>query len=281
MPKKADADDYLGRFREIVSDPINLLINRHPLSGTVEDDLVCLHNGNRVSVVGHYCYYGRFSEILIINRGVHEPVEEFIFQEVIKHLGNSPKMLELGAYWGHYSMWFLGYRPHGTAWLVEPEPEYLETGRRNFKLNGYKGNFILDFVGSGRFSVDEFMHQERLRMIDILHADIQGFEVEMLNGCVELLSKNAINYIFISTHSQELHNSSLEILRNAGYRIEVASDYEMQTTSFDGLVFASSPKVKPVFHGFLPLGRAEILKSTSDELLTYLRKVVQAFETRS
>jgi hypothetical protein len=30
---KADADNFLGRYREIISDPLNLAIKRHPLAG--------------------------------------------------------------------------------------------------------------------------------------------------------------------------------------------------------------------------------------------------------
>jgi hypothetical protein len=58
MQAKADATDFLGRFREIVSDPLNLLIKRHPLAGTVSDGFVYLHNGNRVSLSGPYAYFG-------------------------------------------------------------------------------------------------------------------------------------------------------------------------------------------------------------------------------
>ena len=96
LTRKAAPEDFLGRFREIVSDPLNLLIERHPRAGMVEHGLVWLHNGNRVSLDG---YYGRFSEILVINRGVHEPLEEFVFQELMRILPAEPVMLELGAYW--------------------------------------------------------------------------------------------------------------------------------------------------------------------------------------
>lgn len=66
---KADASDFLGRFREIVSDPLNLAIERHPLAGFVEGEFVMLHNGNSVPVNGETAYYGDFSHILVIKRG--------------------------------------------------------------------------------------------------------------------------------------------------------------------------------------------------------------------
>ncbi len=97
IPTKANAEDFLGRFREVISDPLNLLIERVAMAGLVEGNTVYLHNGNRVPVVGDGAYYGPFSHLLVINRGVHEPLEEFVFQELLKTLPDAPLMIELGA----------------------------------------------------------------------------------------------------------------------------------------------------------------------------------------
>ena len=92
---KAAPDDFLGRFREIISDPLNLLIERDSSSGMIDkDEYVCLHNGNKVPVSGKNSYYGEFSKILIVNRGVHEPLEEFCFQETLKKIKDQ-KILNL------------------------------------------------------------------------------------------------------------------------------------------------------------------------------------------
>ena len=88
----------------MIGDPLNLLIERDPRAGTVEGTDVYLHNGNRVPATGPGAYYGAFSQLLVVNRGVHEPLEEFVFQVVLKRLPSSPIMIELGAYWAHYSM---------------------------------------------------------------------------------------------------------------------------------------------------------------------------------
>lgn len=42
MTLKAASGDLNGRFREIVSDPLNLLIERHENAGFLEEGLVCL-----------------------------------------------------------------------------------------------------------------------------------------------------------------------------------------------------------------------------------------------
>lgn len=266
IPDKAHGGDIDGRFREIISDPLNILIERHPLAGSIIDDTVVLHCGTRVPVSGVYSYYGDFSKILVYNRGVHEPMEEFVFQSLIQHLPDSPKMLELGAYWSHYSMWLKSVRPNAKVTMVEAEASGIETGRHNFMLNGFAGEFIQAFVGSGKFEVDGYLAGNKL---DILHADIQGYEAQMLEGAKKTLEAKLVDYVFVSTHSQTLHEQVCCSLRELGYRLEVNVDFDNDTTSYDGFVFASSPLVKQVFN-FKPMGRKAIVESKASDILKYL-----------
>ena len=76
LPSKALDADLGGRFREVISDPLNLLIDRVPMAGVQTGDDVYLHNGITVPAFGAGAYYGGFSQLLIVNRGGHEPVEE-------------------------------------------------------------------------------------------------------------------------------------------------------------------------------------------------------------
>ncbi len=274
--EKANPDDFLGRFREIVSDPLNLLIERDPRAGVVEDGFVWVHNGNRVAVEGQDAYYGRFSDVLIVNRGVHEPLEEYVFQEVLRGMPDEPTMLELGAYWGHYSMWMKRSHPRARVFLVEPDATNLEVGRANFARHGYDGVFIQAFVGRQHFRVDHFLGERGFPRLDILHADIQGFEVEMLEGCVESLHRGLIGYAFVSTHSQSLHDQVVAELSAGGMRIEVSSGFDFETTSFDGFVFASRAAEAPVFSAFSPIGRREILRSSPARLVSYLTSILHS-----
>ena len=91
------AKNFKERFKDVISDPLNLLINRVPEAGYVDASMnVFLHNGLKVPINGKYAYYDDFSDILILNRGVHEPLEEFCFQEVLKIIDKkNPIMLEL------------------------------------------------------------------------------------------------------------------------------------------------------------------------------------------
>jgi Methyltransferase FkbM domain len=273
---KAAGDDFMGRFREVISDPTNLLIDRGPLSGAIFDGLVVLHNGMRVPMDGPYSYYGSFNQLLVVNRGVHEPLEEFVFQQLLKRIGTAPLMLELGAYWGHYSMWLKSRVPGAKVILVEPEDDNLEAGKRNFIYNKLTGEFIKAFVGKGHFSVDEFFKHRKIEKLNILHSDIQGFELEMLNDAAISLAGHKVDYVFLSSHSQDWHHGCARFLKDKGYRVEVSSDFDIETTSNDGFMFASSPKVKPLFNDLVPFNRSDLVKANSEQLMQALNKMRRA-----
>jgi hypothetical protein len=273
IPPKAQAADFLGRFREVISDPLNVLIERVPLAGIVRDNEVYLLNGNRVPVSGDGAYYGAFSQLLVLNRGVHEPLEEFVFQELIRCLPPAPQMIELGAYWAHYSMWLMKLRPQARTIMVEPDPICLAAGRNNFARNGFVGEFIQAAVSRSAWQVDQFLNSRKMDHIDVLHVDIQGLELEMMAGAGDALGNARIDYLFVSTHSQQMHDEIIASLKRCGYRIEVTSDFDHETTSYDGLVFASSPRAKPLFNGFVTIGRAAHATSDPDDVLSALERV--------
>lgn len=266
---------FIERFREIVSDPINLMIQRVPEAGYIRDGrYVVLHNGNLAHYTGPYAYYGSFSRILVINRGVHEPLEEYCFQSVLDRLkSKAPVMVELGAYWSHYSMWMKKRFAGATCYMVEPDAEGLESGRRNFRLNGFDGEFIQRMISNTDLRIDDFVAAKSLAHLDVFHCDIQGFEIEMLGGATKFFSTYTADHVFISTHGQKIHDEVVSTLSAHGYRIEISSGYDTHTTSSDGFVLATSPKVAPVFAHFHPLGRTEIANSSPAELLASLNAI--------
>jgi hypothetical protein len=198
---KAKPEDLFGRFREIVSDPLNLLIERVPMAGLVEGDQVYLQNGLNVPGIGPGAYYGPF--------------------------------------------------------------------------------IVKAFVGKGKFEVDAFFRDRKIKHLDILHADIQAFEVEMLQGAESVLAKRRVDYLFIATHSQALHYEVVDRLKAHGYRVEISSDFEEQSTSFDGFVFASSPEVDALFGAIEVMGRREIALRQPAEVLRSLNGLLEAGEARA
>ena len=211
-----------------------------------------MHNG--IKIVKD-CYYGAWMTTLIqLSHGHHEPQEEKAFFEVLKHLPPNAVMIELGSYWGFYSMWFQQEIPGARNFLIEPDPKNIEIGKRNFALNNMHGNFTQAMLAEKSESetlftdwdynkhtvpavcIDDFARQHNIDFIHILHSDIQGAEIDMLKGCSRLIAEKKIGYFFISTH-RGVHEACLALLKNADLEILVSVTRE-QSFSADGLIVA-------------------------------------------
>ena len=214
-----------------------------------------MHNGLLVVEDG---YYGSFITSIIERlRGHHEPQEEKVFYEVLKAVPPGSAMIELGCYWAYYSLWFQKAVPSARTFMVEPSGNALECGKRNFQLNGMRGDFTRAFVGrvssdgwekapgrgedaeAGRVCVKDFARSKGLDSVGLLHSDIQGFEYDMLCGCGALLDEKRIGFVFLSTHSLKLHYQCLRRLARRGYSI-IAEHTPKESYSDDGLIAASA-----------------------------------------
>jgi hypothetical protein len=244
--RRNDAKYWRQRIDDVIACPDNQYIDRVADAGKLIDDQVVMHNGIRVVGLG---YYGAgILKMLVENRGVHEPQEERAFGLVLPHLAPGSTMLELGAYWAYYSLWFATTVKDAQCFLVEPMSENLRSGERNFEINGAQGIFTQAFVGSsdrtdreGRkfVAIDPFCERNGIEHLAILHADIQGGEVDMLAGAKMLLRRKAVDWIFISTHSNKLHYECVEILKSYGYLVMASADLD-ETYSTDGLLVAKA-----------------------------------------
>lgn len=263
-----DPNDWPSRIRLAVSCRDADHLPRVPQAGEILTeggvDVQIMHNGVRVLKDGYYNEH--LTAIIREQKGVHEPQEEAVFAQVLAQIGPNSTMLELGAYWGYYSLWFASTVPGARNILVEPSPENLRVGMRNFELNHRQGVFYNAYVAepAGRlaktstaagavliptFAVDAFLAAQQIERLNILHADIQGAELQMLQGARASLATHRIDYIFISTHSDRtLHGPCQDVLRSHGY--EVLVEHSMaESYSYDGLIVAKAPQapaIRPV-----------------------------------
>jgi hypothetical protein len=122
--------------------------------------------------------------------------------------------------------------------MVEPDEMYFEIGKRNFVVNGMTGDFTKAKMGDGGIALDNFMREKGIDFVDILHADIQGAELQMLHGAEKSISEGNIGYIFLSTHSQQLHHTCLSYLRDHRYTIIASADFDNETSCYDGVLVA-------------------------------------------
>ncbi len=226
-------------------------IPKHPDAGKVFDHgqipYQIMHNGIKVLKDG-YC--GAWVTDLIYGlQGHHEPQEEKVFYEVLKHISPKAVMIELGGYWGYYSLWFAKEIPESKNYIVEPVPNRLNLGKTNFALNNLHASFFQAYVGDSstddpaefegcpQITIDSFLSKNNIQHVNILHSDIQGAEYEMLLSAINSIAQAKIDYFFISTHSEDIHKNCMKFLKSHNYII-IAEHSPKQSYSFDGLVVA-------------------------------------------
>jgi FkbM family methyltransferase len=234
-------------------------------AGAVTDGVQLMHNGVKVVEGG---YYGEWmTEVIRVLRGHHEPQEEVAFHAVLERLaataGEAPVMVELGSFWAYYSLWFKHRLPHGRAFMVEPDPAYLEVGRRNFELNDVEGTFHQAAVGRAKTAAAPFecesdgqlrpvpneglasiLDRFHLPFVDLLFSDVQGFEWPLLDGGRDVLAAGRVRFLVVSTHHHVISGDPLTHQRCLGLLEELGAHVILEHTvaesySGDGLIVVS------------------------------------------
>jgi hypothetical protein len=234
--------DNCSRYRDIISDPNNLFIERVEEAGAVSGGVITLHNGTKL----HADYYGDFIKILNVNYGVHEPSEERAFSKVLRVLRDEPVMVELGSYWAMYSIWFSRVKRNSKAFCIEPDINNLNLGINNFKLNNLQADFTQGIITENGINLLNYFNKKNVTYIDILHSDIQGSELYMLYSIRSYLVELKIRYLFISTHSNYVHYSCIEFLSSVGYKILCSCDYDNESFQYDGFILACPENINEI-----------------------------------
>jgi FkbM family methyltransferase len=243
-------------------------IPKVPGAGEVVDGMQIMHNGVLVVAGG---YFGEWmQEIIERLHGHHEPQEERVFHEVVERLAGEPSerprvIIELGAFWSYYSLWFLRRLAHSRAILVEPDPVHLEVGRRNVAANGVDERVTVVAAAVGERpeppapflcegdavtrpvpteSLETIFAAGRVDVADVVLFDIQGAELAALRGARRLIEAGRVRFAAVSTHHQSIsgdpltHQRCLQFLREVGGHI-VAEHTVAESFSGDGLIVAS------------------------------------------
>jgi FkbM family methyltransferase len=221
-----------------------------------------MHNGVLVKKGG---YHGEWmSRIIKELRGHHEPQEEKIFYELLQRIRAGGVMIELGAFWSYYSLWFHKHVKRATNYCCEPDPGNMAVGQFNALLNQANLNFIQAAAGSKdgdiiQFdleskpgeklavpikSVDSLVAENKLAKIDMLHMDVQGAELETLKGAAETITAGKLRFLIVSTHHYLFsgdplsHHKCLDYITSLGGYI-ISSHTVAESYSGDGLIAAS------------------------------------------
>lgn len=248
---KKQRKSWEDRIDDVIASPDNKHIPRAVDAGRIIDGYLVMHNGIKI-IPGSY--YGEGIRLMLgRNSGVHEPQEEYAFMKVLKYMPAEASMIELGAYWGFYSMWFHKMVKDPRCYLVEPSIYKLKNGKLNFAVNNYKGTFMRGNIGAlpdnnkgvPLLTVDSIVDEHGLKHMNILHSDIQGFELDMLHGAKNTFERRMIDYVFISTHSNELHKDCISFLKDQRFLILADANLN-ETYSCDGVIVARRMEVEGI-----------------------------------
>jgi FkbM family methyltransferase len=239
-------------------------------AGTIREEhgkrVQVMHNGVLVEAGG---YYGDWmAEIIRCLRGHHEPQEEVVFDEIVRRLateGMPATMIEFGSFWTYYGLWFCRSIPEARAIAVEPDPAYLEVGRRNAALNQLDNRVTFKHAAVGvepeqdmqfraesdgrsytvpQCDLGSVLSTEGLDRVDLVLADVQGAETTLLLRGADLLRAGKVRFLIVSTHHHSIsgdpltHQSALRMLLDLGAHV-VCEHSVPESFSGDGLIAVS------------------------------------------
>ncbi|HEY4459959.1 MAG TPA: FkbM family methyltransferase [Pseudonocardiaceae bacterium] len=169
--------------------------------------------------------------------------------------------------------------PDGQVVGLEPDPAWLEVGRRNAVLNGYgdRIRFVHAAIGHtpgelmpfpaesdglvrdvAQHDLASLMAETGLRRADFVVVDVQGAETILLERARHEFAAERVRFMIVSTHHHSIsgdpltHQHALRTLRDAGAHV-IAEHTVGESFSGDGLIAVSfDPRDKdlvvPVSH---------------------------------
>lgn len=124
-------------------------------------------------------------------------------------------ILDCGATVGEYGLYC--FKKGSTTYSFESNSEYFKVMKKIIKLNCASAKVIPFLAEIGkRNTLDGFVKKLKIKPT-LLKIDIEGFEHDALLGAKKLLK--TCPRIIIETHSKDLENKCLFILKNNGYKI--------------------------------------------------------------
>jgi FkbM family methyltransferase len=187
--------------------------------------------------------------------GEYEPFTTRIFLDNIK---NSDTFVDVGANVGYFSL--LGAKSGATVHSFEPDKNNLELLKENFKLNGLKGNVYaialgnkegdISFVentlqqGNSQVSQTETGNKVKISKLDnfvkdgikpnFFKVDIEGYEIEFLNGGENYLSTASPVKMVLECNQQSLEEfghsvkALLDKLKQFGFTVKVIDEHNKE-----------------------------------------------------
>ena len=180
---------------------------------------------------------------------VHESEEEDLFVGLVRKIPRDGVFVDIGSAIGYYLLLAARLRPDLDVHGVEPLEIHRQRFLENVTLNGRAAAdftlheeaissadgvapFLDDGYGSAiprrtraptgkaipTITLDHLVERIRGR-VDLCQMDVQGHEIEVLEGGAESLRTGSISIFLIGTHGRRLHRGCIRRLTEDGYRI--------------------------------------------------------------
>jgi hypothetical protein len=95
-------------------------------------------------------------------------------------------------------------------------------------------------AGLERVSIDDLLARHGVPFAHVIHADVQGAELDLLRGAAGTLAAGRVGYFFLATHGDGLHAACREFLAARGF-VVVADHTRAESFTTDGLIVARAP----------------------------------------
>ena len=176
-----------------------------------------------------------------------------IFENICLQLKERNKslytMIELGSNQSYYSLLFkhiLGV-DNTLNIMVEPYLKYFEASKGQFALNNCDGRFYHRCIGANwgnrkdvfdvpSITLHEILQEQNLNSIDVIQCDIDESELYMLESNLDFYKEHKTEFLFLGTHSIDLHSKCRDKLTNLGYTILL--DHPTPDVGWDSLLVA-------------------------------------------
>jgi len=179
----------------------------------------------------HKTIFGKF--LLYTNEVLYKIVADFNFYQHFYKVKKGDAVIDAGANCGHLSIFFSqAAGKDGTIYAFEPDSINIKRIESNIALNKnlddnieiidlllWNKNEQVDFYESGTvgssavwipdttlcvkkqaITIDDWVKQNRIPKIDFIKMDIEGAEIEALDGCVETIRELKPNFAIASYH---------------------------------------------------------------------------------
>jgi len=119
-------------------------------------------------------------------------------------------------------------------------------------LNDLEYDITQGEISEKGINLANFLLERKISQLDLLHSDIQGQEYLMLQQIEDFIINKKIKYLFISTHSNDVHNQCINYLKKNDYKILCSCDFDNETFQYDGFILScpnTINEIKPFLIG--------------------------------